>query len=183
MPGWRNSCESWGWLAILLHWVTAVILIGLYFLGLYMVDLSYYDSWYHRAPFWHRSLGLAVGLLIVFRLVWRVVDGRPKVLDRHQPWEQSIAKFVHALLYLFSLVICISGYLISTADGTAVSFFDLFDIPSVIEGVDNLEDRAGEVHAWLADALMVLVALHALAALKHHYIDRDNTLRKMLGVP
>lgn len=182
MPAWRNTTQSWGLLLILLHWITAVVVFGLYALGWYMVDLSYYDGWYNSAPFWHKSVGLMLMLFVIVRIVWRFIDAQPDALASHQPWERLIAKIVHIILYLMLLVIFVSGYLIATADGSAISFFGLFDVPSLVEGVDNLEDRAGEVHAWLADSLMVLVILHALAALKHHFIDRDNTLKRMLGV-
>jgi cytochrome b561 len=75
----------------------------------------------------------------------------------------------------------ISGYLISTADGRPISVFGWFEVPALITGIPNQEDRAGDVHFYAAWALVILAALHALAAFKHHLIDRDDTLRRMFG--
>jgi len=88
---------------------------------------------------------------------------------------------MHHALYLLVFLIGIRGYLISTADGRALSVFGWFEIPALVTSVDNLEDRAGDVHYLLAVALMILAGVHALAALKHHFIDRDATLTRMLG--
>ena len=75
-----------------------------------------------------------------------------------------------------------SGYLITTADGQAVVVFGLFEIPATLYGLENQEDVAGAIHDWLATLLIALAALHGLAALKHHFIDRDPTLLRMLGM-
>jgi cytochrome b561 len=76
----------------------------------------------------------------------------------------------------------LSGYLISTADGRGIDVFGLFSLPATLSGVENQEDIAGKVHQSLAFILVALVVLHALAALKHHFLDRDATLKRMLGV-
>ncbi len=81
---------------------------------------------------------------------------------------------------LFGLFI--SGYLISTADGRAIEVFNWFSIPALGELFSDQADIAGEIHYYLAFSLIGLAVLHALAALKHHYINKDNTLKKMLGV-
>jgi len=87
----------------------------------------------------------------------------------------------HSVLYLGLFLVMMSGYLISTADGRAISVFGLFDVPAVITSIPNQADTAGLVHEYAAWALVILAVLHALAALKHHFIDRDATLRRMLG--
>ena len=74
-----------------------------------------------------------------------------------------------------------SGYLISTADGRGVSVFGLFEVPASLTGIPDQEDVAGVLHEWLAWGLIILAGLHALAAIKHHFIDRDATLSRMLG--
>ncbi|MOA52423.1 hypothetical protein D3C78_1757160 [compost metagenome] len=74
-----------------------------------------------------------------------------------------------------------SGYLISTADGRGIEVFGWFTVPATLSGIDGQEDIAGVVHLWLAWGLIGMAALHALAALKHHFIDRDATLSQMLG--
>src|SRR5690606_16645738 len=146
------------------------------------VDLSYYSPWYRSAPFWHKSIGLALFVVLVLRLLWRVFNPRPQHLPNHRRWEIGAAAVVHALLYLMLLVIVISGYLISTATGQGISFFGWFEVPALLTGLPQQADRAGLVHYWVAIAVLGLAALHALGALKHHFIDRDDTLRRMLGM-
>lgn len=179
---WRNTRTGYGLVAISLHWVVALSVIGLAILGLWMVDLSYYSPWYRSAPFWHKSIGLAVFAVMLFRLLWRCFNPRPAHLPNHSGWERSLAAVVHMLLYLLLLVIVLSGYLISTATGQGISFFGWFDVPALVSGLPAQADRAGSVHYWVAMAVLVLAGLHALGALKHHFIDRDDTLRRMLGL-
>lgn len=88
----------------------------------------------------------------------------------------------HGLLYVLLFVAMVSGYLISTADGSAISVFNWFDVPSVTGRVKGMEDIAGEVHYWTTWAIVVLAVVHALAAIKHHVLDKDDTLRRMLGI-
>jgi len=177
----RNTEGSWGLVSIVLHWLVAVIVLGLFGLGLYMVELDYYDSMYKTAPYIHRSIGILLFITIVFRLAWRGLNTTPQALSNHKAWEVSVAHWVHMALYGLLIVLMLSGYFISTADGRAISVFSWFDVPSLVSGIDNLEDLAGEVHEFVAYALISMVVLHALGALKHHLLDKDRTLLRMLG--
>ncbi|AKX45061.1 cytochrome B [Thiopseudomonas alkaliphila] len=168
-------------LTITLHWLVALMVIGLFALGLWMTGLSYYDSWYRTAPDLHKSFGSLLLLLMLLRLIWRVRQPRTAPIATHQRWELILAKAVQGLLYLGLFTVLISGYLISTADGRPISFFGLFDWPVLISGLPNQADIAGTVHLYAAWSVIVLAALHALAAIKHHLIDRDATLSRMLG--
>ena len=179
---WKNTRTGYGLVAISLHWVVALTVIGLAILGLWMVDLSYYSPWYRSAPFWHKSIGLALFAVMLFRLLWRWANPSPAHLPNHQRWELNLAGIVHVLLYLLLFVIVISGYLISTATGQGISVFGWFDVPALVSGLPSQADRAGAVHYWVAIGVLGLAALHALGALKHHFIDRDDTLRRMLGM-
>ena len=85
-------------------------------------------------------------------------------------------------MYAAMLLIVTSGYLISTAKGSGVSLFGWFEVPALVSGLPEQADVAGAVHYWLALGLLALAGLHALGALKHHLIDKDNTLRRMLGM-
>ncbi len=177
----RNSRRSYGLVAILLHWVMALLIVGLFALGLFMTSLDYYSSWYRTAPDIHRGLGVIVGLLLAARLAWRLLNPRPDPEPGTPRRLATAAEWAHRALYLLVLLILASGYSISTADGRPVDVFGLFEVPALITGVENLEDSAGEIHLVLAVTLMALVGLHAVAALKHHFIDRDRTLRRMLS--
>jgi len=175
----RNTQDKYGLIAMLLHWGMAVLIIGLFALGTYMVELDYYDPWYKKAPDLHRSIGVIVAGLMIFRLGWRLSNVHPRAPG--VAWEHRIATWLHRLFYVLIAVIVVSGYLITTADGQPVSVFTWFKIPATISGFENQEDIAGEIHEWLTTTLIVLVILHTLAALKHHFINHDLTLRRMLG--
>lgn len=177
----RNSHTNWGVVSIAVHWVVAVAVIGLFAVGLYMVELDYYDSMYRTAPFVHKSIGILLFLLMVFRLLWRLVNTTPTPLESHKRWEQKAAHWMHNGLYILLFILMISGYLISTADGRGISVFGWFEVPSILSGIDNQEDIAGGVHEILAYILIAFVVVHAVGALKHHFIDKDRTLTRMLG--
>jgi len=177
----KNSEHHYGWLAVVLHWLVAAVVVGLFALGFWMVDLSYYDEWYRKGPDLHRSIGLILFAVVVFRLLWRFINTSPRPLANHQRWEVVSAHVAHSLLYVLMFVAMVSGYLITTADGSSISVFGLFDVPSVTGQVKGMEDTAGAVHYWSTWALVGLAGLHALGALKHHFIDRDETLRRMSG--
>ncbi|WKD50416.1 cytochrome b [Microbulbifer spongiae] len=179
----RNHQTHYGCIAITLHWLMAPGIIGLFALGWWMRQLSYYDPWYQKAPDIHKSIGILMLFLLVFRLLWRTFNPSPQTLPTTPPWQTLAARLTHGFIYLILLIIMLSGYLISTADGRAIEVFGWFSLPSTIQGIPNQEDIAGRVHEILAWSLMALIAVHALAALKHHFINRDTTLLKMLGTP
>lgn len=177
---WKNTNVAWGAISRSLHWLSALMVFGLYGLGWYMVELDYYDPWYRTAPFWHKSFGLLLLVFVLMRLLNRAWDRAPENLAQQKPLEHLLASVVHALLYLLLIGAMVSGYLISTADGRGISFFDWFEVPAFITSIPDQEDLAGDWHIWLTDVLVVLGVLHGLAALKHHFIDKDGTLTRML---
>ncbi|MGR8948234.1 MAG: cytochrome b [Gammaproteobacteria bacterium] len=174
----KNTVESYGLVAIVIHWLMAFAIFATFGLGLYMVELNYYDRWYKRAFDIHKSIGICLAIAWAVRLTWRKLNPVPKALA-NKTWEINLARAVHALLYLSLLVLFISGYLISTADGRAISVFGFFEIGATLT-FDKQEDAAGVVHEAAGWTLCVLVVLHIVGALKHHFIDGDNTLRRML---
>lgn len=178
---WRNATERYGLPAIALHWTVALAVSGLFGLGLWMVDLDYYDAWYRRGPALHKSIGLTLCVVLLARAAWRLACPPPGPLATHRPFEQRAARLTHRLLYLLPLALVASGYLMATADGRPVPVFGLFEVPAVRPLAENQEDTAGWFHEWLAWSLAALASVHALAALKHHFIDRDATLTRMLA--
>ena len=176
----RNDSQRYGLLSVLLHWLMTIVIVGLFALGKYIADMDYYDPWYIKGPELHLGLGVITALLLVTRLVWRLSNPHPQIMGK--PWEQRVALWVHRLFYALIAAVVISGYLITTADGKPLSVFDWFDIPATFYGYPNQEDIAGVIHKWLANGLIALAAFHGLAALKHHFIDRDPTLCRMLGL-
>ena len=179
---WRNTGSRWGWLAIGFHWVTVFTVISLFSLGLWMVELKYYDPWYKQGPFIHKSIGVLLFLLTLARLLWRYINITPIELKAHTVWEAYAARVSHVLLYILLFSVMLSGYFISTADGRAVEVFNLFSIPASIYGIEKQEDIAGEIHLALALVLISVSLIHALAAIKHHFIDKDSTLKRMISL-
>ncbi|TLX47213.1 cytochrome b [Pseudoalteromonas phenolica] len=174
----KNTTQNYGWIAKSLHWVSAVVVIGMFASGWWMVELNYYSDWYRTAPFIHKSVGVLLLLLTLLRLCWKANNMSPDAVGN--AFEQFMAKAAHTVLYLLIVVICVSGYLISTADGRGIEVFNWFVLPSFGELFVQQADTSGLIHKFSAYGLMGLVLLHALAALKHHFIDKDNTLKRML---
>jgi cytochrome b561 len=173
-----QAVKKYNTTAKILHWISALLVIGLFSLGLWMVDLSYYNDWYKTAPHIHKSVGLCLFALTLLRVVWKLFTKHPDI--EGEKWEIQAAKIAHITLYLLLFSIFISGYMISTADGRAIPVFNWFSVPGFGSFIENQEDIAGVVHYYLAFTLIGLAVLHALAALKHHFINKDNTLKKML---
>ncbi len=177
---YTNSDSQFGRVSKVIHWLAAIAIFTLFGVGLWMVELTYYDSLYQTAPHYHKSVGVLVGLLMVIRVLWMLRAGKPKPLVSHQTWEVVLSKLTHVLLYLLVFAIVASGYLISTADGRELEVFNWFQIPAMGSLFENQEDIAGDIHEILAFTLVGLAVLHAAAAIKHHLIDKDSTLRRML---
>ena len=146
-----------------------------------MTDLTYYHPWYKTAPDLHKSIGLILLLLTLLRLAWRFNNPVPAPLASHSTFEIKTARRVHALLYFLLLGMILSGYLISTADGRAITVFKLFEIPAIIHDIDHQEDVAGVIHLTLGILIICIALLHAGASIKHHLIDKDRILKRMLG--
>jgi cytochrome b561 len=176
----KNTKTSFGLISRSLHWLMALLLTGLFAMGLYMTSLGYYDPLYHSLPWWHKSLGLLAFLLLLLRVVWTLSNPRPESLKTHKQWEQRLAHFIQKLFYGLILFIALSGYFISTAKGKGIEFFNLFELSSIIELKEGVVDLLGNAHEIMAISLAVLVVLHALAALKHHFMDKDKTLIRMI---
>ena len=175
----KNSTKNYGWISIIIHWLMALSIFFMFGLGLYMVDLTYYDAWYKGSLSLHKSLGMIIFGVLIFRVFWRAFNITPNALAGKK-WEQISAHWMHRGLYLFMLLLMVSGYLISTADGRAIVVFDLFNIPALPWAIKNQEDIAGEIHEYLAWLLIAMTAVHALAAIKHHFINKDDGLTRIL---
>ena len=147
-----------------------------------MTDLTYTSKWYVTAPFLHKSFGLTLLFIMLLRVLWIIRNQTPEPILSHTGFERAAARIAHLGLYVLLFGTMISGYLISTADGRPISVFGWFEVPAAISGLPRQEDIAGAFHYYLAFSVMALAALHALAALKHHFMDKDRTLRRMLGL-
>ena len=175
----RNSWQTWGSLSIGLHWLTLIFILSLAIVGLFMTELA-------NGPLkiqvyaLHKSFGLTVLGLTIIRLVWRLFSITPKITANMPAWQNLIAKLTHGLLYLLLFAMPISGWLYNSAAGFPLKYFGLFKLPKLSDYNPELKQLAGDAHETFFYILALLMLIHAGAALKHHYLDKDTTLIRML---
>ncbi len=174
----KNSESYFGIVAILLHWLMAILLIGLLIFGLYMVDLPIGIEKL-KLYGWHKEYGLLALALVIIRLGWRLANTTPRLLL--PLWERLAARIVHWAFYGFMLAMPITGWLLTSAAGLEPSFFGLFTLPNLIAPNNTLLVFFQDLHRWLGYALIATIILHTLAALKHHFINKDDILRRMIS--
>jgi cytochrome b561 len=177
----RDTLDGYGLISRLFHWLMAIAIVAMFILGLWMVGLDYYSPYYNSAPDIHRSVGMILLFAFVVRVFWRAINVKPSDAEL-LPLERKASFAVHWGLYLLLFALLVSGYLISTADGAPVSIFGWFDVPALTK-MAGLETTAGNVHRILAYAVIALATIHALAALKHHFLDKSDILTRMWAGP
>jgi len=165
--------------AIALHWLMAVLLIGLFGVGTYMSDLPVSPQKL-KIYSWHKWAGVTAFLLIAFRLAWRVGHRPPPLPESMPAWQQVAAHGLHHLLYLLMIAIPLSGWLMSSAKGFQTVYFGVLPLPDLVGKDKELGDLLKTVHTTLNYSLAALVLAHVGAALKHHLLDRDDILSRML---
>jgi cytochrome b561 len=165
--------------AKVLHWLMALLIIGLFALGQYMSDLSMSPRKLLLYS-WHKWVGVTVFFLLLVRIGWRVTHQPPALPEQMSKLQRLASHIGHALLYLLMLAIPISGWLMSSAKGYQTVWFGVLPIPDMLGKDKQLGDALAELHGALNGLLMLIVVVHVLAALKHHFIDRDHVLRRML---
>jgi len=165
--------------AKVLHWLIALLIIGLFTLGQYMSDLSMSPRKLQLYS-WHKWFGVTVFLLVLIRLGWRLTH-QPPALPAQMPKLQRTASHIgHTALYVLMLAIPLSGWLMSSAKGYQTVWFGVLPLPDLLSKDKQLGDLLAELHGALNGLMMLIVVVHALAALKHHFIDRDDVLKRML---
>lgn len=165
--------------AIGLHWLVAVAIIATFSLGLYMHELPLSPDKL-RLYSWHKWTGVTIFLLVLARIVWRLSHRPPAPVAGMPAWQQRAAEAVHVLLYVLMVAVPISGWLMSSAKGVSTVWFGVLPLPDLLEKSKELGDWLATVHKTLNLAMAALVLAHAGAALKHHLVDRDEVLARML---
>lgn len=160
------------------HWVMAILIVLMFAIGWYM-DLLPLGleklAWISR----HKSIGILILFLAIMRIVWRLSEQTPMPVSRNR-WEIAVAKLAHLALYGVLIVMPLTGWLMSSAANFSVSVFGLFTLPDMVAPDPALFETLRTVHWALSWGIVGLVGLHVAAALKHHVINRDVTLRRML---
>lgn len=168
--------------AMLLHWLIAVLILGLFALGLYMADLPLSPQKLKLYSY-HKWAGISVLLLALLRIVWRLTHTPPPLPASQPRWQQQAAHAGHLLLYVLIVAAPLSGWLMSSALGFPVVWFGVLPLPDLIAKNKPLGEVLELVHRYLNYAFIAIVAGHLLAALKHQWLDRDGTLSRMLPGP
>jgi cytochrome b561 len=166
--------------AMLLHWLTALLIIAAFTLGLVMTDIPGLTPTKLKYYSWHKWMGVTVLALAALRLLWRQANRPPPPLASMSAWQHKAADGMHVLLYILLFAVPVSGYLYTTAAGVPVVYLGLFPIPAAFAPNPEWKALLKPVHYWLNMLLAAAVAGHVLAALKHHFIDRDTVLKRML---
>lgn len=179
MP-YRNTQIEYGTVAKAFHWVIALLIIVMLCVGLYMTNVKMPMGQKFQIFGLHKSTGMLILMLASLRLLWRLINTHPIPLPSHQAWEKALAKLVHGLLYGAMFLMPLTGWIGSSAKNFTVSFFGLFPLPNLVGRNDALAKTMWQIHEYAAYALIGLIALHFAGAMKHHLIDRDGTLWRML---
>lgn len=175
----RNTPDRYGSISIGLHWLMLVILIAVY-ACINLTDLYPKGSEPREAlKTWHFMLGLTALLLVALRLVNRLAGGSPAVSPPLPLWQQRLASAIHFALYALMIAMPILGWLLLSAAGKPVPFFGA-QLPALLAENKELAEQVKEVHETIGTIGYFLIGAHALAALFHHYVTRDNTLLRML---
>lgn len=184
----RNTRAGWGWPARLLHWGIAALILFMLGLGFYMAE--FVSDIYEQFALVqiHKSWGFTVFVLVLIRIVWRLMNPTPDPPPQAGAAERALARFGHYGLYALMLALPLSGWLMASASelqemyGVRNMVFGVFELPDPFQPGDKaLEAALNTVHFWCALALTIMLIGHAGAALKHHFLDRDTVLRRMIA--
>jgi cytochrome b561 len=172
--------ERYSNVAILLHWLVALLIIAGFALGVTMVDIPGLTPTKLRYFSWHKWIGITVLGLACVRLLWRLSHRAPAYPAAMHGWQHRTAGVVHVLLYVLIFAVPVSGYFYSLAAGVPVVYLGIFPLPVLIDPNPEWKPILKQVHYWLNMTLLAGFCLHVAGALKHQLIDRDNILRRML---
>lgn len=177
----NNSKDTYGLVTKFFHWVTTFIILGVILVGLYMVSMPYGPEKLEMYA-WHKSFGLLVLWFVGLRIIWRIFSVKPDPHPDHALWERVLARIAHFLLYIAMIGMPMSGWLMSSAGEYPVPFFGI-QMPDLMGKNPDMARLMAFIHEVLAYILIGTIVLHAMGALKHHFIDDDTTLIRMLAGP
>ena len=184
MPmGIRNTATGFGWLSALLHWTVVLMVIGQFVLVHLAQDAKEQHhllgqiAWLAR----HKSMGITILGVALVRLIWRWLSPPPPLPPATPRWQKVAAQINHVALYALLILLPLSGWAMSSAANFPVSYFHLFTLPNFVAPDESVKKILQSRHEMLATLLLLFALVHVLAALKHHFFDRDGVLLRMLG--
>jgi len=178
----RNTSSNWGTIAKAFHWLIALLIITNLGLGYWAEGLAVSPTKV-EAFYWHKSIGLTVLWLALLRLLWRFTNPSPRLPSDMSGWERALAHTSHVLLYVLMIAMPLSGWVIHSAANFPLDLYGVFPVPDIIPASADesaVGDLAKAAHYWMFITICGLLALHVLGALKHHIVNRDTVLRRML---
>ena len=176
---WKNDEFTWGAVAKSFHWVVAALILGQLVLGKVADEMALSPQKLDLFV-WHKSIGVSILLLALFRLLWRAGNAPPAPPQGIPRWETLSARIGHALLYLLLIAVPISGWWISDSSRIPFRAFWIVPMPDWLPTDRAIQEAAEDVHGMLIIALLAVLAVHVAAALRHHFLLRNDTLRRML---
>ena len=174
-----SSPPRYGLPALSSHWIVAALVIGNIALGLYFVGLPFSPQKL-RLFSWHKWIGVLALPLALPLAYGRLMRGELALPATMRRWEVSLSRLAHALLYAGIVASPLSGWLYSSAAGFPTVLFGVVPIPDLIGKDPALAEALRVAHRWINDALLAVVLLHAIGALKHYFVDRDDVLARMI---
>jgi cytochrome b561 len=177
----KNSEQQYGGIAQLFHWTVVVLIITQFVLASKADDLPLGSAKIATLA-QHKSVGMTIFALALLRLLWRLVNPVPAMPVTTPRWQRVAAHISHGALYALIMITPLFGWMMSSARNFPVSWFGLFTLPNLVKPDRARYDFFHATHEVLAYTLFCIAVLHAAAALKHHFFDRDNVLRRMLPV-
>jgi cytochrome b561 len=175
----RNTTDFWGHVAQLFHWLMALLIFAMISLGLLAKNWPLSPTKLSLF-YWHKSFGILILGLVALRLLWRWLNPTPVLPPAMPRWERKAARITHALLYAVMIVMPLSGWIINSAAKFPFKVFGVWRLPAIIAPDKALQQLVAQVHFSLFLLLVILLTLHIAAALRHHFMLRDDILFRML---
>lgn len=175
----RNTQDEFGLVSKLLHWLIALVMISLIIIGWYTSGLDDETILYWRMLDLHITFGLGILVLFLIKVSWMLISPNPDYVASLASWERVTARIVHKLFLLAIVLIPLAGFMYIASDGEPINIYDMVEIPDIGQFSKGVRSSLYDVHMYAAYTCAVLIVLHIMAALKHHFIDMDDTLRRM----
>jgi cytochrome b561 len=172
----QDKKNSYGWISILLHWLTATLILCIWFIGnsIGSENIEHRNYWQHI----HISVGLSSYFILLFRILWRFKSGHPVLIGQSRTIH-TFGKIAHYLMLLFLIILLLSGPMIILMTGNALTIFDWISIESPFKYSQHLSNIAYQFHFFASSALILTVCLHISAAFKHMMFHEDETFARI----
>jgi len=157
----------------------ALIMISLIIIGWYTSGLDDETVLYWRMLDLHITFGLVMLMMFLMKMTWMFFNPSPGYVSSLAPWERVSARVAHRLFLIAIVLIPLAGFMYTASDGEPINLYDVVEIPDIGEFSKGVRNVLYDVHMYVAYGCAVLIVVHIMAALKHHFIDGDDTLRRM----